>query len=150
MKCKRRFTCVSPETTRVNTYNQIFLISGMATAKAICLNCHQPITKGRADKKFCNSACKDAYYNTIKSEEQQEISKIDIILKRNRRILKKYFDPYKETIVSRDMLLKQGFDFDYFTHFIVTKLRSNEFRFCYDYGYREIENSTVKIIKSFK
>ncbi len=122
----------------------------MSTATAICLNCGEPITKGRSDKKFCNPGCKDAYYNAIKSEQQQEIGRIDTILKKNRRILKKLFDPDKEeTIVHKDTLVRAGFDFKYHTHHYQSKRQSNEFLFCYDYGYRPVGNDLYKIIKSF-
>lgn len=60
-----------------------------------CLNCDKPITKGRSDKKFCDSNCKDEYNNAAKIAEGKEISKINTILKGNRRVLQKLFDPSK-------------------------------------------------------
>jgi hypothetical protein len=119
------------------------------TAPGICLNCNKPIKSGRSDKKFCDSRCKDEYYNTIKTNEHKEIKEIDQVLKRNRRILKALFNPKKERLVTREILLKAGFQFDYHTHFIVTKIKANEFVFCYDYGYREVEKDKFKLIKSF-
>jgi len=122
----------------------------MTDDPAVCLNCYEPIKSGRSDKKFCDSGCKDEYYNKIKINEHKEIKKIDQVLKRNRRILKKLFDPKKEKLVNREILLKAGFEFDFHTHFVITKIKENEFTFCYDYGYREVEKDKYKVIKSFK
>lgn len=115
-----------------------------------CLNCAEPIKSGRSDKKFCDDRCKDEYYNRIKTSEHKEIKKIDHILKRNRRILKKLFDPGKEKLISREIFLKAGFEFDFHTHHVITKTKGNEFVFCYDYGYREVEKDKYRVVKSFK
>ena len=123
----------------------------MTDTPNLCLNCSDPILKGRSDKKFCDSVCKDEYYNKIKIREHKEIKKIDEALKRNRRILSKLFDPKKEDkLVNREVLLKAGFEFEFHTHFIITKVKGNQFVYCYDYGYREVEKDKYKLIKSFK
>jgi hypothetical protein len=85
----------------------------------------------------------------VEKTEHKEIRAIDLALKKNRRILKKFFNPLKERLIERDKLLKQGFDFDFHTHFIITKTQGNQFTFCFDYGYREVEKNRYKIIKSF-
>lgn len=117
------------------------------------VNCHQCgklIKTGRADKKFCDAGCKDAYYNARKVLEHAEIKKTDLLLKRNRRILKSFYKPGKEILVSRIQLLKLGFEFDYHTHFVVTKLHQHTFIFCYDYGYREVEKDKFQVIEAFR
>ncbi len=115
-----------------------------------CLNCGKPITKGRLDKKFCDSACKDACNNEIKEAERGEINKIELILKRNRRVLKKLYDPKTvEKKVTREMLIREGFEFGFLTHIAVTRTKSNEITFCYDYGYREISKDQFQIYASF-
>lgn len=121
----------------------------MELSNHACLNCGKEIKSGRADKKFCDVGCKNDYYNKIKIREHQEIKRVALILNRNRRILKKLFDPVKETITEEQKLLKLGFDFDYHTHFVVTKHAKNEFTFCFDYGYRKLENGSYKIIEAF-
>ncbi|GAB3028164.1 hypothetical protein GCM10027051_36510 [Niabella terrae] len=115
------------------------------------MSCKKPITKGRTDKKFCDSGCKDNYYNALKSEEQKEIGRIDTLLKRNRRILKRLYDPRKEeNIVHREKLIREGFEFDYHTHHWITKSRGDTYFFCYDYAFRQLDHSHIRIIKSFK
>jgi hypothetical protein len=118
---------------------------------SICRYCSKPIRAGRSDKKYCNQGCKDAYTNQIKKQEREEISRVEGILKRNRRTLKKLFQPDKpEVLVSRESIVKEGFEFDYHTHHLVTKTKGNEFLFCYDYGYREVEKDKYKIIRQFE
>lgn len=54
----------------------------MDYALNVCLYCQREIVVGRSDKKFCNSECKDEYYNKIKIGEHKEIRKIGTILKK--------------------------------------------------------------------
>jgi len=78
------------------------------------------------------------------------MKKVDQVLKKNRRVLKRLFNPKNEKkLFEKEMMLKQGFEFDYHTHIIITKTYSNEFTFCYDYGYRAVEKDRYQIIKSF-
>jgi hypothetical protein len=121
----------------------------MIAKTPLCLHCGDPIKSGRSDKKFCHSGCKDAYYNQIKSAEQAEISKIDLVLKRNRRVLKQLFNPQKDTIVEREVMIREGFEFGFHTHIGITKLKKNEIIFCYDYGYREIEGGRYQLFQSY-
>ena len=116
-----------------------------------CMHCNKIIKSGRSDKKFCDEACKNAFYNLIKIQEHAEIKRVDLILKKNRRILKKLFNPLlAETVVSGESLLKARFEFNFHTHHVITKTFSNEFIFCYDYGYRELTDGKYKIIRDFK
>jgi hypothetical protein len=116
--------------------------------KTNCLFCKKMIRSGRSDKKFCDSICKDAYYNAKKAEDHSDIKKIDMILKKNRRILKKLFTPKNKTL-PKNALVNEGFSFEFHTHVITTKLKGNQFIFCYDHGYREISEGQIQIIKSF-
>ncbi len=120
----------------------------MKDIKRSCIYCDKVIRSGRSDKKFCDERCKDAYYNSIKIQEHNEIKKIDLILKKNRRVLKKLFNLRNATI-PKSILVKEGFEFDYHTHIIITKLKRNQFIFCYDHGYREVADGRIQIIRSF-
>ncbi len=115
-----------------------------------CRYCGKPIRAGRSDKKYCDAGCKDAYTNEIKRKEHAEISRVEGILKKNRRTLKKLFNADKpEQLVTREAIVKEGFEFDFHTHHVITKIKGNEFLFCYDYGYREVEKDWYKIIRQF-
>lgn len=122
----------------------------MATDPKYCLNCGKLITKGRANKYYCNSFCKDEFNNALKIAEAKEISKINTILKRNRRALKKLYDPDKpDKKFARELLIRADFEFGFLTHIAITKGKANEITFCFDYGYREIEPNSYQIYHSF-
>ena len=100
-----------------------------------CLNC-DAILKGRRDRKFCSSYCKNAFHykNNIKNESSLYLT-IDKILKKNRKILKQYNKAGK-SIALKNSLIEEGFNPKYFTHFWKGK-NGNLYLFCYEYGFME-------------
>jgi hypothetical protein len=115
-----------------------------------CLQCGKPLRSGRSDKKFCNEGCRNLYHNMEKMGENEEIKKINQALKDNRRILKKILGNKTAETITHEQLLKEGFELDYHTHFVITIHQKNEYTFCYNYGYRRLEDVKYKVIKSFK
>jgi len=94
--------------------------------------------------------CRDAHNNAIKIQEHAEIKKIATILRKNRRALKKLFNPKKsEKTFNREELIKEGFEFGFLTHIAVTQIKGNEIIFCYDYGYRELSAGVYQLYPSF-
>lgn len=114
-----------------------------------CLECGKPITRGRADKKFCDEGCRTLYHNRHKISEHQEVKRIQLGLNKNRRILKDVLAGKQEVLCPSDELKKAGFNFDFHTHHAISKVQKNEYLFCYNYGYRWIDDNTVKVVKSF-
>lgn len=150
LSCETNITRVSPEVTRVNTDKKKLYIERMPRKAASCLYCGKLIRSGRADKKFCDAGCKDAFNNEQKEGERNEIRTIDIIIKKNRRILKKLYDKEKPEIkFTREELTREGFEFGFMTHIAITKRKGNEILFCYDYGYREISEGEFQVYPSF-
>lgn len=115
-----------------------------------CLYCEKPITSGNKGKKYCNDGCKTAYHNQQKSEENDEIQKIKLALINNRRILQRALGKESEVLVSKENLLKKGFEFDFHTHHVISRIKGNEFIFCYNYGYRVMDDGKYKVVKSFR
>ena len=115
-----------------------------------CLNCQASIKKGRSDRKFCDEGCKNEYHNAQKNEDRQQILEIEKMLKNNWKILKKVLGTKKEEIVTKERLLKMGFEFEYHTHYVVSVIKSNEYIFCYNYGYWKMDDGKLKVVKSFK
>ncbi len=117
----------------------------------ICMSpdCNEPLGEGRPDKKFCGDGCRNVYNNWVKKKEQAEIKNIDQALKRNRRILKKLLGNMGEIIVTEKQLRNEGFNFDFTTHTITSKIKGNQFIFSYNYGYRAMGNGKFKVVKSF-
>ena len=114
-----------------------------------CKYCDKPIdlSKGRRDRQFCDERCKNAYHNKNAFEEEKEVKRINKILKKNREILKS-MNARKE--VTKERLLKAGFDFTYFTHHKFTIHYHYQYTFCYDYGYRAVKPESYKVVKAFE
>jgi predicted nucleic acid-binding Zn ribbon protein len=83
-----------------------------------CKECGDKL-KGRADKVFCNDACRSAFNN-----------------RRNRE---------QSTIPIR-RLENKGFLFNFFTH-TEEPNKGNCYRYCYDFGYAEAKNGELMITK---
>lgn len=120
------------------------------TEVRLCLNCGEEIKKGRADRKFCDEGCKNEYHNNQKGNARQEILRIEKALKKNLQILKKVLGTKKEEILKRETLDKMGYNFKYHTHHEISTMKNYEYTFCYNYGYRTVEDDNVKVVKSFK
>jgi|SRR5579872_1023807 len=121
------------------------------TSAYTCIECGNPIARGsRPDKRFCSDKCKNDYHNAIRIANAREIQNILAILKRNRAVLKAVLGDKPEVIVSREHLLKKGFEFDYHTHHVISHFKQNEFIFSFNYGYRVLEKDSYKVVKSFK
>ena len=127
------------------------MAASTTTTPYVCIECGSSITRGsRPDKRFCSDKCKNEYHNAIKITNSREIRQILAILKRNRAILKTILGDKHEIIVSRELLLKKGFEFDYHTHHVISHFKQNEFIFSFNYGYRVLEKDLYKVVKSFK
>ena len=109
-----------------------------------CLECGRPF-QGRADKKFCTDACRNAYNNRQKAPRTNTIRKVNNILSKNRRILEE-MNPEGKTKSHKDKLLREGFDFNYFTSTYKNKA-GDEYRFCYEQGYLETGGGFLLLVK---
>ena len=116
-----------------------------ATAAKKCLFCEK-ILNGRADKKFCNDYCRNAYNNQLKSANSPIVRNINNSLIKNRRILETILGEEKMVKQPKEKLLHQGFSFKYFTH-NYTNQKGNVYFFCYEYGYLPLEHDWFLIVK---
>lgn len=118
----------------------------MEEEKKHCLNCSRLIT-GRSDKKFCSDSCRTMFNNRIYRERNDELIRIDRILKRNHSIIERLYSGGKRKIPFVD-LFGMGFNFDY-----ITSLRENPdtgssfILGCYDYTFVISHDGTVVIRK---
>ncbi len=110
----------------------------------LCLECGEPL-RGRADQKFCNDLCRNAWNNKKGGAPTNYMRKINRILKNNRAILLG-LNPEEKTTVLKPMLEKQGFNFNYFTHTYTTQT-GRVYYFCYEQGYSELENNKYLLVK---
>ena len=98
-----------------------------------CIECGESF-RGRTDKKFCTADCRSAYHNRKYREQTNLMRTINNSLRRNRRILKEFYE--KQLLqVQRHDLLEKGFRFGYCTH--VRKDQNKSIHYCYDVAYYE-------------
>jgi hypothetical protein len=149
----RFFEGINSSTFKVMEKNDVTSKAGElhgTNVPSFCLYCDKGLPAGsRPDKKFCDEKCKNAYYNELKIKEHKEIRNIDLMLKRNRRILKKIVAGKDDAAVKKEQLLELGFQLNYHTHHVISKTAGNEYIFCYDYGYFEYKPGIFRIVKGF-
>ena len=116
-----------------------------ATEQKKCLACSKSIL-GRADKKFCNDYCRNAYNNQLKASDQTIIRQVNSFLLRNRRILAHVLGEEKMVKVTREQLVLHGYNFKFSTHSYRNK-NDNVYFFCYEYGYLALEGNWFLIVK---
>lgn len=109
-----------------------------------CLEC-ETVLSGRVDKKFCSDYCRNAYNNRQRQDYTNEMRNINNILRKNRKILAD-LAPNDKSKSTRENLYKLGFNFDYHTNTLTTKT-GNFYKFCYDYGYLQIDEENFAIVK---
>jgi hypothetical protein len=112
--------------------------------KKYCLHCNEVIV-GRTDKKFCDDPCRSAYHSRSGTDESLMIKHINLILKKNRRILL-LLNPDGKVKMHQRMLLEKGFDFRYFTGIYKTE-KNACYHFCYEMGYLLLEPDYVLLVK---
>ena len=117
----------------------------LAAEKKDCLSCGK-LLYGRADKKFCNDYCRNAYNNNLKSTGSPFVRNINNLLLKNRRILEAMLGQEEMQKVSKEKLLQQGFQFKYLTH-TYTNRKGNIYKFCYEFVYLPLENEWFLIVK---
>lgn len=81
------------------------------TAKK-CLECGDPVGKGKVYRKFCSVECKNKYHNKESYSEKTSIAQIKKILDKNRKILKKITSRKNAVEISNKRLSKEDLDFD--------------------------------------
>ncbi len=100
---------------------------------------------GRIDKKFCCDQCRNTFNNKQNQDTNNFTRQINRILTTNRRILRELFDR-NEKKLSKEKLLKAGFNPDYMTN-IYTTSTGNIYYFCYDIGYIITDNEKYTIVE---
>lgn len=121
------------------------------TGLQLCLTCEKELS-GRSDKKFCNDRCRNIYNSkrqqAIRAAEPIFIKMVIDILRKNRKILMQFDPAPKEPrIVHRARLVNQNFNFDFITSTLDTH-RDHHYRYCFEYGYRILEDGKVMVVVS--
>ena len=113
-----------------------------------CLFCAK-LLRGRADKKFCDDACRNSHNNQqkAKSNYSNYVRNINNTLFKNRRILEQILPANEEiTRASQEKLVQNGYVFKYHTH-TYTNHKGNIYYYCFDYGYLPLQNNRYLIVR---
>ncbi len=110
----------------------------------LCPECGEKII-GRSDKKFCSDACRNSFNNALNKDSKNLVRNINNRLRKNYRILES-LNSKDKTKVRKETLLKQGFNFVYFTSEYVTKTGS-VYKYVYDQGYLPLDNDWFLLVK---
>ncbi|MBI2257942.1 MAG: hypothetical protein HYU67_03480 [Flavobacteriia bacterium] len=109
----------------------------------ICLECSSKL-RGRKDQRFCSDFCRNAFNNRLNEDANKYVRRINSILRKNRRILES-LNPTGKTTIDGLILAESGFNFHYYTNIYSTQ-KGTDYYFCYDYGYRKIDNNQYLLI----
>ena len=112
-----------------------------------CLECYEQL-RGRADQKFCGDQCRSAYNNKQYLASHSVINSVNRILRKNYFILSALSSEGKIT-ASKSDLQKKGYRFDYFTCTSTSKSKRVNY-YCYDQGFRELENNKITLVQQAK
>ena len=116
----------------------------MVVDKKNCLECEELLI-GRVDKKFCNDQCRNSFNNKINKDANDYVRKVNVILRKNRRILISLMNGDKGK-ASKEQLLLNGFNFYYYTNIYTTK-QGKTYYFIYELGYLELEDEQYALVK---
>jgi len=131
-----------PRIKQIKNKNQLRVITEVDKP---CFYCEKPIEGGRTDKKFCDNICRMNYNNALKAASNNFVRNVNNTLIKNRRILYTILSS-GNTKVTRNALLKAGFQFDYHTHTRTNKNGGTYF-YSYDYGYLALESNQYLIVR---
>lgn len=76
----------------------------------------------------------------------EEVHRINAILEKNRTILQRHFTK-NETTISKLVLMCEGFVSDYHTHVISPIDLPLAYKFCYEFGFRDMENGNYELVR---
>lgn len=109
----------------------------------LCLNCEK-VLHGRADKKFCDDACRSSYNFEHNNANVNIVRRVNQILKKNREILMN-LNPDGTVKVPKSELTDRGFNFNFYTSIYETEKKDRYF-YCYDMGYLLLGEKMVLLV----
>ena len=111
------------------------------------LECQEKLV-GQRNQKFCCDYCRNTYNNRQNKDANAVVRKINSIFRKIRRILSKLNPKGKKTVHLID-LAELKFNFHYYINSCSTK-NGHQYFFCYDMGYRAIENQEFLLVHKQK
>ena len=111
-----------------------------------CKVCLKPL-KGRIDKIFCSSLCKNEYHKHLRYASKHAAIEINGFLKRNYSILSEVLGKNKSQIkIYRNILEKKNFKFKYHTHYQINS-KNKMYHYVYDLAWMEFSDDEILIVR---
>ncbi|MGK0389948.1 MAG: hypothetical protein ACI94Y_002693 [Maribacter sp.] len=104
--------------------------------------------KGRADKQYCNTACKNAYNYEKKKTGSISVMAVDKILHANHKVMEQIFEGEQRKYfkLSKIALSNMGFNFSYHTGTYLNS-KKKTYHYIYDYSWMEFSNQEVMVVR---
>ena len=100
---------------------------------------------GRKDKRFCDSACRNAYNNAKRVSSQKVFRAVEKTLRKNYKLLEELWKTGHSEF-PLICLTTKGFNMNYFTS--IQKLQNGSiYYFCYDLGFSHSNDVNIRILK---
>ena len=80
----------------------------------------------------------NSYNNLLNKDANEYVRKVNVILRKNRRILSSLMNGSEKVKATKEQLLLNGLNFYYYTNIYQTK-QSKKYFFNYELGYLELE-----------
>ncbi len=111
-----------------------------------CAQCSKPL-RGRADQKFCDDYCRNAFNNRNNADANNYVRRVNNALRKNRRLLEASIKPGEDMgKVPRRKLADAGFDFSFHTNNYTNK-KGQVYQFCYEYGWLPLDGDWVLVVR---
>ena len=104
--------------------------------------------KGRADKIFCDTTCKNAYNYQKKQQKSDAVKTIDRLLHKNHDVMEQIFEDEKRKHfkLPKIILTKMGFDFSYHTGTYLNS-QGKTYHYIYDYAWMEFSHQEIMVVR---
>lgn len=102
--------------------------------------------EGRSNQKYCSQKCKNAFHNKEIKLKEHHIKLINRELHKNWVTLQKLYDIYRSSPISREIVLKYGFNQKYHTH-IYKSPNGESYNMVYDMAYKPYFDDQIQIVK---
>lgn len=111
----------------------------------VCPICEKEF-KGRRNKKFCSTKCKNQYHNEEYRNANQVVIRLNKVLQKNRTILKSLFKVYRSAAIPMSVLEAHGFNMRYHTH-LFNAPSGDKYTMVYEVGYKTSFDNQIHIVE---
>jgi len=112
-----------------------------------CFVCKKEF-KGRSDKKFCTTKCKNEYHRVLRKKTRSAVKEVDDILHRNYSICLEIMEGHNKDkiMIPRIVMEKLGFQFNYCTG-IYKNSQNKLYHYIYNYSWMKFSTQDIMLVR---